>query len=444
MLLLFLIAVYFAGRQTFREGAAQVQELSRVGAAAATFVNEAGVPDLNVIYKSLATLPLPSDGVVYVLDLAKHTVIGARGPQAVIDATPYDRIPADGLHEDADELGRLYGSAVSESHQWKVVVGLPRRLVWESVLPVYRRNALNAGWWYLLSVGALFLFISRWLRSQAVLEKIAARVSAGDLSTPPLVPMASSELDEMQRTMVQMITRVRELQRQIVRQERLAAIGVLVSGVAHEINNPLQAILGFSQVLSSRADMPAEARADLAIIQRESERASVIIRNLSRFTRQQPAGPAPMRLTDIVTWLAEMWQRRFEEHAITFEVIDRSVKTVHAVATEIQQVALNFLTNAEYAVLHNTAPNAARRIILRTYDTPNGFVRLEIEDSGAGVGSEHEGKLFQPFFTTKPVGEGTGLGLSVSYGIVQSHGGAIGHERSPLGGARFYLELPAQ
>ena len=71
-------------------------------------------------------------------------------------------------------------------------------------------------------------------------------------------------------------------------------------------------------------------------------------------------------------------------------------------------------------------------------------MRLEIEDSGAGVSTDHEGNLFQPFFTTKPVGEGTGLGLSVSYGIVQSHGGTIGHERSPLGGARFYLELPGQ
>ena len=444
MLVLFLGAVYIASIQTFREHAAQVQKLARVGAASATYVDDLGRPNLNLIYKSLGALPVPPDGAIYVLDLPHHAIIGSSGPSALLAATPFDMIPGDGMHEDADGVGRVYGSAVSDSGGWKVVVGLPRRLVWESVTPVYRRNALNAGWWYLLSIGALFLFISRWLRSQAKLEKIAARVSAGDLSTPPVVPMASSELDQMQRTMIEMITRVRELQRQIVRQERLAAIGVLVSGVAHEINNPLQAILGFSQVLASRPDMPAEARADLSIIQRESERASVIIRNLSRFTRQQPAGPTPMRLNDIVIWLAEMWQRRFEEDGIRFEVIDRSTQTVQAVATEIQQVALNFLTNAEYAVLHSPGSAAERRIILRTYDTPRGFARLEIEDSGAGVTPEQEGKLFQPFFTTKPVGEGTGLGLSVSYGIVQSHGGAIGHERGSLGGARFYLELPPQ
>lgn len=432
-----------ASRQTFREHAAQIQRLARVGAASATYVDDSGRPNINLIHKSLSTLPVPPDGVIYVLDLVHRTVISANGPRAATQNTPFDLIPPDGQHEDVDQVGRVYASATSDSGEWRVVVGLPRRLVWESVNPVYRRNAFNAGWWYLLSVGALYLFISRWLRGQRELEKIATRVTAGDLNTPPLVPMATSELEQMQRTMVQMITRVRELQRQIVRQERLAAIGVLVSGVAHEINNPLQAILGFSQVLSSRPDMPPEARGDLAIIQRESERASTIIRNLSRFTRQQPAGPVPVRLSDVVAWLGEMWLRRFEENNIAFEVVDRSVLTTNAVATEIQQVALNFLTNAEYSVLHNSGPGP-RRIILRTSDTANGFVRLEIEDSGAGVSSENEGKLFQPFFTTKPVGEGTGLGLSVSYGIVQSHGGTIGHEKSSLGGARFYLELPAQ
>jgi signal transduction histidine kinase len=444
MLVLFLLAVFFASRQTFREHGAQVQTLARVSAGAAAFHDVGGRPDLATIYKSLDTLPVPADGVIYVLDLKTRAIIDSKGPPLVIAAAASAGVPGDGQHVDADGIGRYYASGISLSGDWKVVVGLPRRLVWASILPVYRRNAINAGWWYVLSVGLLLFFISRWLRSQAVLEHIAARVTAGDLRTPPMVPMASRELDEMQRTMIEMITRVRELQRQIVRQERLAAIGVLVSGVAHEINNPLQAILGFSQVLASREDMPPEARADLAVIQRESERASTIIRSLSRFTRQQPDGPAPVRLNDIVVWLGEMWQRRFEENDIEFEVDERSTKTTMAVATEIQQVALNFLSNAEYAVLHNPAAGAVRRIILRTSDTEKGFVRLEIEDSGPGVSAEHEGNLFQPFFTSKPVGEGTGLGLSVSYGIVHSHGGAIGYERGTLGGARFYLELPAQ
>ncbi|TAK14397.1 MAG: HAMP domain-containing histidine kinase [Acidobacteria bacterium] len=443
MLALFLIAVYISGRASFREQMDRFADSSRIAATSAILA-AGDPPRLDTIDRVAAAMPVPDDGAVFLLDVAERKIIKAHGPQALISATTFETVPPDGRHEDPDGTGRAYGSAVDPTGRWKLVIGLPRRLAWETLTPMFERNVFNAGWWYLLSVGALWWFVSRWLKSVRTLEQIAARVTAGDLSTPPLQPMASRELDAMQQSMVDMITRVRELQRQVVRQERLAAIGVLVSGVAHEINNPLQAILGFSQVMSARPDLPAEARADLAVIQRESERAGTIIRNLSRFTRQQPAGPTSIRLTDTVSWLSEMWRRRFEENAILFELSDRSTKTAHAVATEIQQVALNFLTNAEYAVLNNPSRNAVRHIVLRTLDTPDGRVRLEVEDSGPGVSPEHEANLFQPFFTTKPVGEGTGLGLSVSYGIIQSHGGAIGHDAGSLGGARFYFEIPAE
>jgi C4-dicarboxylate-specific signal transduction histidine kinase len=110
-----------------------------------------------------------------------------------------------------------------------------------------------------------------------------------------------------------------------------------------------------------------------------------------------------------------------------------------AVFTELQQVLLNFVINAEQAIVHSGA--ATRRIIIRTMDA-RGRAHIEVEDSGPGVSPEHEAKLFQPFYTTKPVGEGTGLGLSVSYGIVQSHGGRIGYRRGDGGGAVFWFELP--
>ena len=111
-----------------------------------------------------------------------------------------------------------------------------------------------------------------------------------------------------------------------------------------------------------------------------------------------------------------------------------------AVFTELQQVLLNFLINAEQSlVASRPAPTAASSSARSTA----GRVRLEVEDSGPGVPAENESKLFQPFFTTKPIGEGTGLGLSVSYGIVRSFGGTIGYRRGALGGALFYFELPA-
>lgn len=443
---LFLTAVFFASRETFHEQFDLFADRARVAATAAVAATGSGplTPErIETVYEVLAALPVPDDGAVFIVDESSRAIVSARGPAALTSVVTFDTVPDAGRHADPDGQERAYGSASDPAGRWRVTVGLPNRLVWNLILPVYKRNAFNAGWWYLLSVTALVLFVTRWLRSADVLKGIAARVTAGDLSTPPLVPMATRELEEMQTSMVDMVTRVRELQRQVIRQERLAAIGVLVSGVAHEINNPLQAILGYSQVLAARGELSAEARADLAIILREGERAGHIIRNLSRFTRQQPVGPTPVRLNDLVRWLTEMWTRRLEEHHVEFEVSDLSMKTALAVATEIQQVALNFLSNAEYSVLNNPSPGAVRRIILRTYDTDTGRVRLEVEDSGRGVSAEDEGKLFQPFFTTKPVGEGTGLGLSVSYGIVQSHGGVIGYERGALGGALFFLELPA-
>jgi signal transduction histidine kinase len=213
---------------------------------------------------------------------------------------------------------------------------------------------------------------------------------------------------------------------------------VLVSGVAHELNNPLQAILGFAELLQMQKDMPEQARADLTLIQKESTRASAIIRNLSRFGRQM-SEPTPVRLRDVVASVMELRQRKLEELNIEVEIDEHSKAIVMAIFTELQQVALNFAINAEQAIVH--ADSKERRITVRTGDR-DGWAWIEVEDTGPGVPPEHEAKLFQPFYTTKPVGEGTGLGLSVSYDIIRSHNGRIGYRRGASGGAVFYFELP--
>jgi C4-dicarboxylate-specific signal transduction histidine kinase len=230
------------------------------------------------------------------------------------------------------------------------------------------------------------------------------------------------------------------LQQQVIRQERLAAIGVLVSGIAHELNNPLQAISGFSELLQKDPRMGEQARSDLALIHQESARAGAIIRNLSRFGRQQESRPVSVNLAEVLSSVIELRQRRLTEQNIRLERDELATRPAHAVFTELQQVALNFVINAEQSVRASTT--AARRIILRTRDDEDG-VRLEVEDTGPGVSPEDEAKLFQPFFTTKPVGEGTGLGLSVSYGIIRSLGGRIGYRRGDLGGALFFFTVPA-
>ncbi len=140
----------------------------------------------------------------------------------------------------------------------------------------------------------------------------------------------------------------------------------------------------------------------------------------------------------MVASVIELRQRRVEEDDIDIDVVESPETSVLATFTELQQVVLNFVINAEQAVMERSDP---RRISITTAKL-DGKARLEVEDSGPGVPPEDEAKLFEPFFTTKPVGEGTGLGLSVSYGIIQSHGGTIGYRRGPGGGAVFYFDLP--
>jgi C4-dicarboxylate-specific signal transduction histidine kinase len=343
-----------------------------------------------------------------------------------------------------------------------VRVSFSNQSAWWRAEPLYRHTLAISGIATLALLILEALFVRRWLPALVHLEKTADRVGAGDLTTVPRDPMPSRELEHLRDAFADMVDRLRaasqalaaqmeeerrmrreveSLQQQVIRQERLAAIGVLLSGIAHELNNPLQAIAGFSEILQRDPDLGPQARTDLALIKKESARASAIIRNLSRFSRQQGSRPARVLPTDVIGSVVELRQRRLQEQSIRLELDERATQPTLAVFTELQQVLLNFLVNAEQSLVASRGGHD-RRIIIRTSDTDLG-VRLEVEDSGPGVPAEDESKLFQPFFTTKPIGEGTGLGLSVSYGIVRSFGGTIGYRRGDLGGALFYVELPA-
>jgi two-component system NtrC family sensor kinase len=331
---------------------------------------------------------------------------------------------------------------------WTVKVGQPSHLAWTRAMATFQQTILISGVATLVLLLLQAVFIRRWLPALHRLELAADRVGSGDLTPLPAIRMPSRELEHVQTAFREMVEKLRlaresveSLQQQVIRQERLAAIGVLLSGIAHELNNPLQAISGFSEILQREPDLRPEIRADLALIQKESARASAIIRNLSRFSRQQTSKPGPVRLGDVVTSVVELRQRRLQEQGVALEVSENATRPAHAVFTELQQVMLNFLINAEQSM--SVIPVGGRRIMIRTRDLDNGHVHFEVEDTGPGVPAEHESKLFQPFFTTKPVGEGTGLGLSVSYGIVRSFGGTIGYQRGASGGALFFVDIPA-
>ena len=214
---------------------------------------------------------------------------------------------------------------------------------------------------------------------------------------------------------------------------------MLVSGAAHEINNPRQAILGFAELLQMQHSLPEAVNHDLALIQRDSSRACGIIRNLALFARQQPGQSTATPLANIIASVSELRLRRLQSEDIELLVDDQATRSVMGVFTELQQVVLNLVVNAEQVIMGSG--RLPGRVTVRTRDVGQR-VLLEVEDTGTGVTPDNEAKLFQPFFTTKSVGEGTGLGLSVSYGIIVSMGGTMGYRQAPAGGAIFYFELP--
>jgi len=329
---------------------------------------------------------------------------------------------------------------------WFVLVGMPTSVAYDRAVANLSVIILISGMATLVLLGFEAVFLRRFLPSLKYLERTADRVGTGDLNPLEPKPMPSRELEHVRDAFGDMIEKLREsrsavesLQRQVIRQERLAAIGVLLSGIAHELNNPLQAISGSAEILEREPGVSPDMRDDLALIRKESARASGIIRNLSRFSRQQGTRPAPTAMREVVASVIELRQRRLHEQQIELVVDEQSTRKTLAVLAELQQVLLNFVVNAEQAIAGQPPP---RRITIRTFDREK-VIQVEVEDSGRGVPPEDESKLFQPFFTTKPVGEGTGLGLSVSYGIIRSFGGTIGYRRGEGGGALFHIELPS-
>lgn len=321
-----------------------------------------------------------------------------------------------------------------------VTVYLPEVMAWERTLRIYSRNYAVVVGVTLIVVVIVFVLSRRWRRGLRDLELQARRVGAGDRTDEPPPKMPSSEMVSLQVSFSEMERNLASLERQVVRQERLAAIGTLASGLAHELNNPLQAIAGRAELLLHEGALPDTVRADLELMQKESARASVIIRNLSRFGRQAHVSPEPTRLTDVVNAVVELRRHRLDELGIHLVVDDASRATFLGVLPEFQQVVLNFVVNAEQAMA--AMKRGQRSLTIRTRDV-DGRVYCEVEDTGPGVPPDAEAKLFQPFFTTKPVGEGTGLGLSVSYGIIDSYGGRIGYRASDSGGAMFWFDVPA-
>jgi two-component system NtrC family sensor kinase len=229
------------------------------------------------------------------------------------------------------------------------------------------------------------------------------------------------------------------LRDKLVHAEKMAAVGQLVAGVAHEVNNPLTAILGFADLLIESADLPETARKDLRVILQEAQRTKQIVQNLLSFARQMPPQRSAVQLNSILRRTMQLRSYDFHSHGIdVIEHLDEELPEVMGDAHQLQQVFLNILNNA-YDAVHDIG-RPARIEIMST--KAGESVEVSFRDNGNGI--SHPDKVFDPFFTTKEVGKGTGLGLSICYGIVKEHGGDIHcHNNTGGQGATFIVRLPA-
>jgi PAS domain S-box-containing protein len=276
----------------------------------------------------------------------------------------------------------------------------------------------------------------RRLDGSPVWVEVTARAEAPGSSAPPRIDALVRDVSERKRVDDQS----RDLYQQILQAEKMAALGQTISGVAHELNNPLATILSWAERLAER-QLDDTSRRGVDVILAESDRAARIVRNLLTFARKRQSTRAMVDINQTIRETLAL--RAYEQRINNIEVVEAlapALPTLFADGHQVQQVLLNLIINAEQAMLASAGRGSL--LIRSSHDAAAETIVIEVTDDGPGVPTEVRSRIFDPFFTTKEVGKGTGLGLTVAYAIVQEHGGRIRVESKPGGGASFFVELP--
>jgi two-component system, NtrC family, sensor kinase len=305
----------------------------------------------------------------------------------------------------------------------------------------------------LFGAAVVWLFINRVTRPLRELRDSAEAVGCGDFSRR--VPVQSKDefgklaiafnqmTENIQQSRTQLektVETLKDTQEQLIQSEKLSAVGEFVAGVAHELNNPLAAVLGFSEMLKE-TEVAETPKRYLDMIYKSAQRCQKIVQSLLSFARRHQPERKPVSVNKLVEAVLEIVA--YPLRTSNIEVVtkfDPKLPVVMADEHQIQQVFLNIINNARQAVeAHQPQPNGQIKITTETCE-PN--IRVIIQDNGPGISEENLRRIFDPFFTTKEVGKGTGLGLSLCYGMIKEHGGNI-KPASRLGeGATFNIELP--
>ncbi|MCA1814865.1 MAG: HAMP domain-containing protein [Acidobacteria bacterium] len=301
----------------------------------------------------------------------------------------------------------------------------------------------------LILVALVMRILTRPLRR---LTEAAVEVAGGDYGTQVSVEsndevgLLASSFNEMSLKMADDIEQLRTLNEQLVRTEKLAAAGTLAAGVAHEVNNPLASISSLVQILQARVpadaadERTAETREMLRVISQQIARITQVLCDMLDFARQRAPQRAPLdinRALDAALRLAS-FDKDFKRLKLSTD-FDPQAPRVSADSDQLQQVFLNLLLNARDAM-----PDGGELRLSTRHDPRANVITIEIADTGTGIAPEHLAHVFDPFYTTKPAGHGTGLGLAVCYGIITAHGGRIELAPNDSRGTRVTITLPVQ
>ena len=226
-------------------------------------------------------------------------------------------------------------------------------------------------------------------------------------------------------------------QHALLQSEKMAAVGTLTAGLAHEVKNPLSAVLGYAQLSKRKLTQPDALKEYLDTIENETRRCSEIIGNLMKFSRTEKGEHSLISVNDVIRKSVAIVDHQLSLKNVRISVeLDEDLPAISGNANQLQQVLMNLMINAQQAI----GDDGGKVGITSFFE--NETVIIMVLDTGPGVDEDVAAKIFEPFYTTKSAGEGTGLGLSVTYGIIQDHGGDISVERADTGGAKFVIKLP--
>lgn len=256
-----------------------------------------------------------------------------------------------------------------------------------------------------------------------------------------LASLAAAAIDsaDLVKSLQQSLNDLRDAQAQLLQSEKLSALGQLIAGIAHELNNPLAAISGYAQLLKMNADLDPQTRQDVIRIYEQAQRAARIVHNLLTFAREHRAIHQPTDINTLLQKSLELmaYQLRTEDITVDLRLAPQPLRVIGD-PYQLQQVFFNLIGNARDAM---TSAHGGGRLAVKT-ELDGATVRIRIADNGPGLTPEAKQHLFEPFFTTKEVGKGTGLGLSICFGIVSEHGGRIYPDETRRHGAEFVVEFP--